>query len=341
MADVNWAPVTKLVDNAYRTKLFGGASLYVGDGKEALFEYSQGESNPNKIFDVASLTKVVATTLSVMILEERGEISLSDKISKYYPYFVGGNKDLATLEDLMRHRAGLVAGAQPQAQESLEAFLTRISKLPLQYKPRTQTVYSDLSMILMGGIVESISGKTLGEFSEQNIFIPLKMTSTSFKVSKENELRCAPTMSQIDCVVHDPIARKLLPATIGNAGVFSTLHDLSRLGMMLLNKGELEGVRILSEETITKMITPDGVRGLGWDLTSEYATAPRGEIFPAGISYGHTGYTGTTMWVDPKSQTFYVFLSNRVFVGDERTRKPFTAFRKSLSSAIGTAVYSR
>lgn len=340
-AAANWAPVSKLVTDAYRSKLFGGASLAVGNREGVLFEMSQGESNPTKIFDIASLTKVVATTLSVMILEERGEISLQDKVSKYYPEFVGDSKDLVTLEDLMRHRAGIVAGAAVQSGETFEQYLIRISKLPLQYKPRSKTVYSDLSMIFMSGIVEQVSGKKFSEFTEQNIFLPLKMTSSGFQVPEASILRCAPTSSVINCVVHDPIARNLLPASVGNAGVFSTVQDLSRLAMMILNGGELEGVRILSESTVKKMSTPSGPRGLGWDLTSEYATAPRGSVFPAGISFGHTGYTGTTMWLDPRSQTFYVFLSNRVFMGDERTKKLFTAFRSNLSSAIGKIIYSK
>jgi CubicO group peptidase (beta-lactamase class C family) len=330
---------TKLVDQAFKNKFFGGASLYVGNAEVKLLEYSVGESDSGKIFDIASLSKVVSTTTAVMLLEEKGQIALSDKVAKYFPAFVGVDKKNVTLEDLLRHRSGLPSGSTPKIDEAYDVYLKRITAAPLSYKPGTKTVYSDLSFILLGRVVELVSGMSLADFAHQNIFSPLKMLNTTYVVSEENLTRCAPTSSLHNCLVHDPTAHRLLPESVGNAGVFSNLEDLARLGRMLLNKGELDGVRILAEETVTKMTTPDGPRGLGWDFTSEYATAPRGSVFPAGISFGHTGYTGTTMWIDPKSMSFYVFLSNRVYMGDERTKKPFTAFRKDLSSALGRALY--
>lgn len=335
----NFRPATKLVDQAFKNKLFSGASLYVGNAEETLLDFSIGESDSDKIFDIASLSKVVSTTTAVMILIEREQIALSDKVSKYFPAFVGTDKKNVTLEDLLRHRAGLPSGATPKVDEAYDVYLKRITSAPLSYKPGTKTVYSDLSFILLGRVVELASSMSLAEFTYKNIFSPLKMLNTTYVVSEENLARCAPTSSLHNCLVHDPTAHRLLPESVGNAGVFSNLSDLSRLGRMLLNKGELEGVRILSEETVSIMTTPDGPRGLGWDFTSEYATAPRGTVFPAGISYGHTGYTGTTMWIDPKSKSFYVFLSNRVYMGDERTKKPFTTFRKELSTALGKALY--
>lgn len=335
-----WNQVHKLLDEGLQAKLYPGASLYVGDGAIGLSQYSVGDSDSGKLYDIASLTKVVATTSSIMILEEKGELALTDKVSKYFPDFTDAKKDSVTLEDLMRHRSGLPSGAQPLENESFENYLKRITAKPLSYTPRTQTVYSDLSFILLGRVAEMVSGKKLSDFTQQNLFVPLKMTQSSFGVSAADFPRCAPTSARTDCKVHDPTAFKLLPESIGNAGVFSTLEDLSRFARMILKKGELDGVRIFSEKTVIKMTTPDGPRGLGWDLTSEYATNPRGDVFPAGISFGHTGYTGTTMWIDPKSEKFYVFLSNRVYMGDERTKKPFSEFRKKLSTAIGKKVYS-
>ncbi len=335
----SWNQVTKLMDNAFKARLFGAGGLYVGDGAGPRFEHHLGESDSGKIFDVASLTKVVATATSVMVLEQQGRLSLSDKLSVYFPKFSGGLKDDVTIEDLLRHRAGLAAGARPATSEGLEAYVTRITQAALNYRPRSKTVYSDLSFILLGRIVEMISGKTLASFSDENIFRPLKMVSTTFSVPSENLNRCIPTSVENNCKVHDPTARALLPASVGNAGVFSNIEDLSRLARMYLNKGELDGVRILEEATVVKMGTPIGPRALGWDSTSEYATAPRGDVFPAGISFGHTGYTGTTMWIDPKSQTFYLFLSNRVFMGDTRTSKPFTVFRRQISTAIAKTIY--
>lgn len=331
--------VKLLVDDAYKGRLFGSATLVFGDSDRTLSHYSAGESHLQKIYDLASLTKVVATTTSIMILEERGSLALSDKVSRYFPDFKGGEKDFVTVEDLLRHRAGLPPGAALQENESFSNYLRRISRAPLSYRPRTQTIYSDLSFLLLGRIAEMVSKVSLAEFAQSNIFKPLKMSSTNYQVGTRNFTGCAPTSSLANCRVHDPMAQRLLPLTVGNAGLFSTATDLARFCQMILGNGVLEGVRVLSETSVSKMVTTDGQRGLGWDLTSEYATAPRGDVFPAGISFGHTGYTGTTIWIDPTTTSFYVFLSNRVYMGDERTRKPFTEFRKNLGTEIGKFIY--
>ncbi len=335
-----WGQVDNILSDGLDARLFPGSSLYVGDLDNVIYEKSVGDSNSSRIYDIASLTKIVATTISIMILEEKGDISLSDKVKKYFPEFSSDEKDKVTLEDLMRHRAGLPSGASPLQNESLDLYLKRITSAPLNYTPKSKTVYSDLSFILLGRIVEIVSGKKLSEFSEEHIYVPLKMKNTSYGVSLNGQNQCAPTSPGYECVVHDPTANHFLPATLGNAGVFSSLEDLALFGRMILSKGELNGVRILSEETFSKMILAIGPRGLGWDFTSEYSLSPRGEVFPEGISFGHTGYTGTTIWLDPKSKTYYVFLSNRVYMGDERTKKLFSEFRKKLSTAIGKIIYS-
>jgi CubicO group peptidase (beta-lactamase class C family) len=336
----SWDQVNQLFNSGFDDKLFSGAFLYVGNSSSLLFKQSVGDSSPDKLYDVASLTKVMATTFSIMILEERGELSTLDKVSKYFPGFASGSKDIVTLEDLMRHQAGLPSGARPLDGEKINDYITRITMQPLLYKPRTKTVYSDLSFILLGKVVELVSAQSLSSFAVQNIFLPLKMNSTSYVVALDNQSRCAPTNHENFCLVHDPTAFHFLPGTIGNAGVYTSINDLSRFARMVLRKGELDGVRILSEKTVLKMTTAEGTRGLGWDITSEYSTKPRGEAFPAGISFGHTGYTGTTIWIDPKSDTFYVFLSNRVYMGDEATKKPFGEYRMKLSTAIGSEIYS-
>ena len=336
----DWSNVKSILQSGLNDELFSGASLYVGNNLVALDQQSVGDSDAGKIYDIASLTKVIVTTTSVMILVERGELSLSDKVSKFFPEFDGVNKGPVTIEDLMRHRSGLPSGARVYEAETLDAYLKRICSQELSYKPLSKTICSDLSFILLGRVVEMVSGLSLPDFAKQNIFVPLKMLNSSFKVSSANLLRCAPTSVARNCQVHDPTAFHFLPNSIGNAGLFSNLEDLSRFGRMVLSGGELDGVRILSKDSISKMTTASGPRGLGWDFTSEFSTAPRGEVFPLGVSFGHTGYTGTTLWIDPQSDTFYLFLSNRVFMGDERTKKPFSEFRKKLSTAIGKKVYS-
>ena len=337
-SEMPWTKIQELLDAGLKSELYPTASVYVGNESQTLFQYTVGDSG--KLYDVASLTKVVATNTSIMILDEKGELSISDKVSKYFPDFTEGAKANVTLEDLLRHRSGLPSGARPLQGENFDSYVLRITSHPLNYEPRTKTVYSDLSFILLGRVVEIVSGKKLSVFSKQNIFDPLKMGNSSFLINEADTQKCAPTSQRKDCKVHDPTANMLLPESLGNAGVFSTIEDLARFSRMVLNKGELDGVRIFSEKTFYKMTTTDGPRGLGWDFTSEYSTKPRGEVFPAGISFGHTGYTGTTIWIDPKSKVFYVFLSNRVFMGDEATKKPFSEFRNRLSTAIGNEVIS-
>lgn len=333
----SWKSIDEIMASGVRNKTFPGAALIVGNAKENLHESFAGDGDHGRIYDIASLTKVVATTTAVMMLEERGELKLTDRLSKYIPEFSDGQKSSLTLEDLLRHRSGLPSGSRPLSGETLEAFVQRIARAPLSYAPRTQTVYSDLSMILLGRVVELVSGTTLNEFCLKNIFTPLKMFTTDFKAF--TPLRCALTSPKGKCEVHDPTAWGLRPRAVGNAGVFSTIVDLSRFARMILNNGELDGVRILFPKTIDKMLTKVGPRGLGWDFTSEFSNKPRGDVFPAGVSFGHTGYTGTTLWIDPQSGTYYVFLSNRVLLGDERTKKPFGEFRHELSTAIGKMIY--
>jgi CubicO group peptidase (beta-lactamase class C family) len=333
----SWKSVDELIAAGVRNKTFPGAALIVGNSKEIIHQSFAGDGDHGRIYDVASLTKVMATTMAIMMLEERGELKLTDKLFKYFPEFTEGQKGQLTLEDLLRHRAGLPSGSRPLSGEEFSAYIKRISSAPLTYVPRTQTVYSDLSMILLGRVVEIVTGTGMDDFCLKNIFQPLNMLTTDFKAF--TPLRCALTSPKGKCEVHDPTAFAFRPHAVGSAGVFSTIVDLTRFARMILNKGELDGVRIIFPKTIDKMLTKVGPRGLGWDFTSEFSNKPRGDFFPAGVSFGHTGYTGTTLWIDPQSGTYYVFLSNRVLLGDERTKKPFGEFRHALSTAIGRMIY--
>jgi CubicO group peptidase (beta-lactamase class C family) len=335
----DWSSVDKLLFQGVRNKLYPGAVLVVGSSKHDLHVASVGDATIDRIYDIASLTKVVATTIAIMLLEERGQLKLDDKIGKFLAPFATGDKAELTIEDLLRHQAGFPSGMRPLRSETYLDYFTRLSRLPLSYRPRTQTLYSDLSMIILGRVVEVLAGHSLDAFCRENIFLPLKMDSTDFKSLRS--ANCAPTSPTPDCVVHDPTAFALRPRAIGNAGVFSTAQDLARFARMILNLGQLDGVRILASKTVEKMLKLKGPRGLGWDFASEYSVKPRGDVFPEGISFGHTGYTGTTLWIDPRSASFYVFLSNRVRLGDEETKKPFGEFRHTLSTAIGTFVYEK
>lgn len=336
--------VDKIVNASIRARTLPGAVLIVGNKRDHLHQKVFGkkdhiqENSSGTLYDLASLTKVLATATSIMILEEKGMLSTTNKLSSFYPHY----KHDITIEDLLRHTGGLPSGIKGIENETYDDFIERTLSLPLQCKPGTATIYSDVGFIILGDIVQKVSEMSLHDFTRTHIFKPLKMNETTFHVNEEDKYRCAPTASMRPlCIPHDPKAYVMYPKNLGHAGLFSTANDVSRFARMYLNKGVLDDVRILKAETVEKMTVLNGneLRGLGWDLLSPFATAPRGETFPKGISYGHTGYTGTTMWIDPKSESYYVFLSNRVFLGEERTSKPFTQLRKAMSTAIGEVFY--
>lgn len=271
------------------------------------------------IFDAASLTKVVACTPGVMLLIERGQVGLEDKVVKYLPEFAVNGKENITVRQLLTHTSGLRPdiSLKPDWTGYDEAIrLSCVEKL--SYQPGEKIVYSDTGMILLGEIVRRVSGKPLDQFVQTEVYRPLGMKDTGFNPSKEKLARIAPTEVEngtpVRGVVHDPRARRM-NGVAGHAGLFLTASDLARYARMLLNGGELDGVRVFKPETVklmTSVQTPpdvNGRRGLGWDIDTGFS-GPRGEIFPLG-SYGHTGWTGTSVWIDPFSKSFVIFLSNR------------------------------
>lgn len=271
------------------------------------------------IFDAASLTKVVACTPAVMLLVERGQLGLDDRVAKYLPEFTGGGKETVTIRQLITHTSGLRPDISLKPDWSgSEAAIELACAEKLATKPGEKIVYSDTGPILLGEIVRRVSGKTLDQFLQAELYGPLGMKDTGFNPPKEKLDRVAPTEVErgtpVRGVVHDPRARRM-GGVAGHAGLFLTAPDLARYANMLLNLGELDGVRIFKPETVqlmTSVQTPSNVtgrRGLGWDIDTGYS-GPRGELFPLG-SYGHTGWTGTSIWIDPFSKTFVIFLSNR------------------------------
>ena len=286
------------------------------------------------IFDLASLTKVVATATSVMILVERGKIRLGDPVSRYIPEFGEMGKKNITVEQLLTHRSGLIAdNAIEDYHHGVEKAWENIWKLAPIAEVGSKFIYSDVNFEVLGELVRRISGKPLDQFAAENIYRPLGMKDTGFVPAKALQARIAPTERLYDVervgnsnasneikrgIVHDPRAY-LLGGVAGHAGLFSTADDLALYCQMILSGGTLNGVRVLSPMGVARMTegrasggnAVDGiVRGLGWDMFTGFS-ANRGDLFPVG-SFGHTGYTGTGLWLDPTSQTFVVFLSNRV-----------------------------
>jgi uncharacterized protein YbbC (DUF1343 family)/CubicO group peptidase (beta-lactamase class C family) len=272
------------------------------------------------IFDLASLTKVVATTPSVMKLVEQKKIKLSDTAQKFIPEFRGNGKEVITIRQLLTHTSGLRPDISTRpAWSGYDTAIKMASAEKMYQKPGSDFRYSDINFIILSEVVHRVSGQRIDEFVQQHIYRPLKMKDTGFLPHPSKYKRIAPTDLQNDVpmrgTVQDRTAR-YMGGVAGHAGLFSTIDDLARYCRMLLNGGELDGIRVLNTDTVrlmTSVQSPDTVeerRGLGWEIDSGYSR-PRGKIFPIG-SYGHTGYTGTSLWVDPYSKTFWIFLSSRL-----------------------------
>jgi uncharacterized protein YbbC (DUF1343 family)/CubicO group peptidase (beta-lactamase class C family) len=271
------------------------------------------------LFDAASLTKVIACTPAVMLLVERGQVNLDERVQTYIPEFKGDGKEAITVRQLMLHLSGLRGDIETSTDwHGQQAAIQKACAEKLLTPPGTSFRYSDINFFLLGEIVQRVSHQPLEEFVAREIYQPLKMTDTGYLPPAAKLPRIAPTEvvngKPYRGVVHDPTARHM-GGVAGHAGLFTTAPDLARYSRMLLNRGSLEGVQIFKPETVdlmTSVQTPPSQRsrrGLGWDIDSGYS-GPRGKLFPLG-SYGHTGWTGTSLWIDPFSQSFVIFLSNR------------------------------
>lgn len=291
----------------------------------------------NTIFDLASLTKVVATATSIMILGERGKLRLSDPVSTYIPELKGDGRERITIEHLLTHVSGYAPDFDLKERwTGRDEAIKRLIKEPLRDPPGARFVYSDIGYIALGEVVHRVSGLPLNLFAQQNIFRPLGMKDTGFRPSRGLTGRIAPTerrRGQLSYLgdtakdagaegerwlrgeVHDPTSYRM-NGVAGHAGLFSTTSDLAKFCQMILNGGQNNGVRILGPLSVAEMVRPrvisagGAARGLGWDIATTFSTN-RGELFPLG-SFGHTGFTGTSMWLDPASEMFVIFLSNRV-----------------------------
>ena len=272
------------------------------------------------IFDCASLTKVLITAPAVMMLVEEGRLRLIDRVTKHLPEFSGG-KSLITVKQLLTHFSGLRPDVDLEPEWSgYETGIQRAYQEVPIVEPGSRFIYSDINYILLAEIVRRISGQPLDEFARERIFEPLGMTETSFRPAASLVPRIAPTERLPDGTllhgtVHDPTTR-YMGGVAGHAGVFSTADDLGRFAQMMLNGGRLGDARVLSPLSLARMTSPQSppahpaLRGLGWDIDSPYSST-RGDLFPS-VSYGHTGYTGTSMWIDPITKTYIILLTNRV-----------------------------
>ena len=333
------ARIDSLVEEAIRARQLPGAVVLVGRGDRTVHLKAYGNRavvpaaepmSVDTIFDIASLTKVVATTTSIMMLLEQGRIRLNDRVAAHIPDFGPYGKQDITIRHLLTH----VSGLRPDLDLNVpfEGYARAIQLATQEVPdgaPGQRFAYSDINFFLLGDIVARVSGEPLDAFARKHIFEPLGMKETMFRPPATLEARIAPTerceMLAWPCntpgapmlrgVVHDPTARRM-GGIAGHAGVFSTVSDLARFARALLRGGELDGRRVLAPLTVAKMIEPASPedhrhqRALGWDVDSAFSSN-RGELLPVG-SFGHTGFTGTSIWIDPATQVYVVFLSNRV-----------------------------
>jgi CubicO group peptidase (beta-lactamase class C family) len=325
------AKIDEAVHEALRQRKMPGAVVVIVHRGKVVFRKAFGKRSlnpdtdmtPEVVFDLASLTKPMATALSIMILVEKGKLHLGDLVADYVPGTPFGGAKI-NIEQLLLHTSGLAPN-----NAALDYKTERAKALDIAYRqkpsvePGTKFDYSSLGYIILGDLVERRSGMSLDAFSRQYIFEPLGMNETTFNPQGKLKERAAPTEKregQTTGQVHDPRAF-YMGGVAGHAGLFGTADDLAVVAQMMLQEGEFGGRRILAKETVRLMTTPRPVpgggkaqwlRNYGWDVFTSYSTN-RGQIFPSGKSYGHTGFTGTSLWIDPTTQTAGILLSNKVY----------------------------
>jgi CubicO group peptidase (beta-lactamase class C family) len=358
--------IDEAVNDAIRAKEVPGAVVLVARRGRIGYLKTFGQRallpNPERmsvdtIFDLASLTKVMATTPCVMALVESGRLRLDDKVKRYLPKFVGGGKDAITVRQLLTHYSGL----RPDFDLGLawmgyEATLEELWKEETHKEPGKEFEYSDLNFIALGEIVRTVSGMSLDAYAHKTVYEPLGMDETAFNPPADWRSRIAPTESRARSLqylkgqssepqhqeilrgeVHDPTAWRM-GGVAGHAGLFSCARDIAIYAQMLLSRGLWQGKRILSPMSVLAMISPQSprglfqVRGFGWDIETSYSS-PRGDLLGSG--YGHTGFTGTSLWVHPQSETVIVILSNRVHPDGKGDA---THLRGVIANIVATAI---
>ena len=338
-----------VIEQAVREGTIPGAVLVVGHDGQVVYRRAYGwrALEPKReamtldtIFDLASLTKVICTSTAVMQLMERGEVRLNDPVAKYLPEFAANGKEDISVRQLLTHFSGLAPDLDLKtAWEGKDtAYRMAFAEAP-QDPPGSRFSYSDLNFIVLGALVERISGESLDTYCQRHIFAPLRMLHTRYLPPEALRPKIAPTQydekeRMLRGVVHDPTARRM-GGVAGQAGLFSTGDDLAKFAQAMLNGGG----GILSPLTVEKMTQPEQppsspvLRGFGWDIDSPFSSN-RGDLLPIG-SYGHTGFTGTSLWIDPTTQSYIILLTNAVH---PRGKNNAIALRSKVATAVAAAL---
>jgi len=324
-AAARFAEIDAMMQDAVAKGAIPGGVVLIGHDGKVVYRKAFGQRSlePTRepmtvdtIFDMASLTKCVATTSAMMQLMQEGRVRLNAPVAEYLPEFAQNGKGDITIRELMTHYSGLAPDLDLKIpwEGRATAYQMVMQSKPVN-PPGTKFVYSDINFETLGFVVEKLTGMTLDEYTRKHVFEPLGMKETRFLPPAEWKARIAPTQydeheQMLRGVVHDPTARRM-GGIAGHAGLFSTADDMSIFAEELLH-----GTKLWSRAIVEKMTTPqtpavrEHLRGLGWDIDSSFSTN-RGELLPVG-SFGHTGFTGTSLWVDPTTNTYVILLTNRV-----------------------------
>jgi CubicO group peptidase (beta-lactamase class C family) len=353
MSAARLATIDRVIERGIRAGGYPGAAVVVGRKGAAVWEKGFGRLGwtnddgsvvaERTIYDLASLTKVVGTTTAVMILFDEGKLRLDDPVVKYIPEFTGGAKDQVTIRMLLEHRSGLPAGRDLwRITQTPDEARAAVISTPLFAAPGQYYEYSDLGADMLGFVIEAVSGEKLDKFLDERVFTPLGMTDTHFHPDASLRGRIAPTEINpprgypLRGEVHDENAYAL-GGVAGHAGLFSTASDLAVFAQMMLNGGIYNGTRIVADSTV-KLFTrrAAGTRALGWDTCGGHGSCGK---YLGDNAYGHTGFTGTSIWIDPDREMFVVLLTNRVH--EARARRPakvISDVRADLADAAALAV---
>jgi uncharacterized protein YbbC (DUF1343 family)/CubicO group peptidase (beta-lactamase class C family) len=348
--DSRLAVLDPIINDAIAQQQIPGAVLVVGHDGQVVYRKAYGSRalEPRReamtldtVFDCASLTKVIATTTAIMQLWEQGKLRMNDPVVKYLPEFGQNGKQDITIRELLVHYSGLAPDLDLTKpwEGKQTAYRMAFEEAP-ERAPGSAFVYSDINFVVLGALVERLSGESLDEYAAKHIFAPLGMKETRFVPPHSWEPRIAPTEEDenhhlLRGEVHDPTARRM-GGVAGDAGVFSTADDLALFAQALLDGGR----GVLTPATIAKMTAPQqpvngtSLRGFGWDIDSPFSTN-RGELLPVG-GYGHTGFTGTSLWIDPATKTYIVLLTNAVHMNVLPAKEKGSAI--SLRTKVATAV---
>jgi len=342
--------IDPIVQQAVREGQIPGAVIIIGhDGKVAYRKaYGWRALEPRRetmtldtIFDLASLTKVIATNTAVMQLIEEGKVKPNEPVARYLPEFAQNGKDDITVRQLLVHYSGLAPDLDlTQPWEGKDTAYRMAFEQKPELPPGSTFVYSDINFIVLGALVERVTGQPLNVYTEQHVFAPLKMEQTRFLPPAAWRSRIAPTYfdenkKMLRGVVHDPTARRM-GGVAGHAGLFSTADDLAKFAQALLDGGR----GVLAPLMVEKMTTPQqppnatAVRGFGWDIDTPFSSN-RGDLLPVG-SFGHTGFTGTSLWIDPTTRTYIILLTNAVHVGEKANA---VSLRTKVATAVAAALH--